>query len=128
MSRQRGWRSAPARPATRSRPSRPPDALLIVCICFIVPDSQCLLTEESSEGQCVDVAQALSRVSLFATPWTVARQAPLSVGLSRQEHWSGLSCPPPGGLPNPRSRAASLGTPGLATGFFTRSATVYKNS
>ena len=37
-----------------------------------------------------------SRVRLFATPWTVARQAPLSVGFSRREYWSGLPCPPPG--------------------------------
>ena len=45
--------------------------------------------------------QSLSRVQLFVTPWTVARQAPLSVGFSRQEHWSGLPCPPPRDLPNP---------------------------
>ena len=38
---------------------------------------------------------------LFVTPWTIAHQAPLSVGLSRQECWSGLPCPPPGDLPNP---------------------------
>ena len=38
---------------------------------------------------------------LFVTPWTVARQAPLSMGFSRQEYWSGLPCPPPGDLPNP---------------------------
>ena len=36
----------------------------------------------------------------FATPWTVAHQAPLSRGLSRQEYWSGLLCPPPGILPS----------------------------
>ena len=35
------------------------------------------------------------------TPWTVAHQAPLSMGFSRQEYWSGLPCPPPGDLPNP---------------------------
>ena len=35
-----------------------------------------------------------------ATPWTVAHQAPLSMGFSQQEYWSGLPCPPPGGLPN----------------------------
>ena len=35
------------------------------------------------------------------TPWTAAHQAPLSLGFSRQEHWSGLPCPPPGDLPNP---------------------------
>ena len=43
----------------------------------------------------------LSHVQLFTTPWTVARQAPLSMGFSRQEYWSGLPCPPPGDLPNP---------------------------
>ena len=41
-----------------------------------------------------------SRVRLCVTPWAVARQAPLSVGSSRQEHWSGLPCPPPGDLPD----------------------------
>ena len=40
-------------------------------------------------------------VRFCATPWTVARQAPLSMGFSRQEYWSGLPCPPPGDLPNP---------------------------
>ena len=43
----------------------------------------------------------LSRVQLFATPWTVAHQAPLSMGSSRQEYWSGLPFPSPGDLPNP---------------------------
>ena len=49
---------------------------------------------------------SLSRVQLFATPWTVSRQAPLSVGFLRQEYWSGLPFPPPGIFPaqgsNPR--------------------------
>ena len=43
----------------------------------------------------------LSHVQLFSTPWTVARQAPLSLGFSRQAYWSGLPRPPPGDLPNP---------------------------
>ena len=43
----------------------------------------------------------LSSVRLFVTPWTVAHQAPLSMGMPRQEYWSGLPCPPPGDLPNP---------------------------
>ena len=46
-------------------------------------------------------AQSLSCVRVFAMPWTVAHKAPLSMGFSRQEYWSGLPCPPPGGLPNP---------------------------
>ena len=41
----------------------------------------------------------LSRVRLFATPWTAACQAPLPTGFFRQEYWSGLPCPPPGDLP-----------------------------
>ena len=44
---------------------------------------------------------SLSVVSDFATPWTVAHQAPLSKGFSRQEYWSGWPCPPPGHPPNP---------------------------
>ena len=44
---------------------------------------------------------SLSRVGLFATPWTVARQAPLSMGFSRQEYWSGLPFPSPGDLSDP---------------------------
>ena len=42
-----------------------------------------------------------SHVRLFVTPWTAALQPPLCIGFSRQEYWSGLPCPPPGGLPNP---------------------------
>ena len=44
---------------------------------------------------------SLSRVRLFATPWTVAYQAPPSMGSSRQEYWGGLPFPSPGDLPNP---------------------------
>ena len=45
--------------------------------------------------------KSLSRVRLLATPWTVAHQAPPSMGFSRQEYWSGLPLPSPGDLPNP---------------------------
>ena len=45
--------------------------------------------------------KSLSRVWLFVTPWTVAHQAPPSMGFSRQEYWSGLTFPSPGDLPNP---------------------------
>ena len=64
-----------------------------------------------------------SHVWLFATPWTVAHQAPLSMGFSRQEYWSGLPCPPPGDLPNPGTKPTSLMPPALAGGFFTTSST-----
>ena len=52
----------------------------------------------------------------FLTPWTVAHQAPLSMGLSRQEYWSGWSFPSPEDLPDPGVEPAS---PPLAGGFFT---------
>ena len=51
---------------------------------------------------------SVSHVQLFATPWTVAHQAPLSMGSSRQEYWSGLPCPPPGSLPNRGIKPRSL--------------------
>ena len=50
---------------------------------------------------------ALSRVRLFAIPGTVARQAPLPMGFSRHEHWSGLPCPPPRDLPHPGNEPGS---------------------
>ena len=57
------------------------------------------------------------------TLWTAARQAPLSVGIFRQEYWSGLPCPPLGDLLNPGIEAASPVSPALAGGFFTTIAT-----
>ena len=58
-------------------------------------------------------------VRLFSTPWTVPCQAPLSMGFSRQEYWSGWPFPPPGDLPNPGIGLVSLVSPALAGGFFT---------
>ena len=58
-----------------------------------------------------------------ATIWTVAHQAPLSTRFSSQEYWSGLLCPPPGNIPNPGVKSASLMSPLLAGWFFTTSAT-----
>ena len=68
-------------------------------------------------------AKSLSHVRLFVTLWTVAHQAPLSTGFSRQEYWQGLPFPSPGDLPNPGLEATSLMTPEMAGGFFTTSAT-----
>ena len=62
-----------------------------------------------------------SCVQLFATLWTVAHQAPLSVKFSRQEYWNGLSYPPPGDLPNPGMEPKSPMSPALLGGFFTTS-------
>ena len=65
----------------------------------------------------------LSRVRLFVTLWTVARQASLSMGFSWQEYWSGLPCPPPRDLPDPGIELASLMSSALAGGLFTAGAT-----
>ena len=76
---------------------------------FQTPFPSALLAEEFSHllavvkiSLCARVLSRFSHVSLFATPWTLACQAPLSMGFSRQEYWSGLPFPSPGVLPNPR--------------------------
>ena len=87
-------------------------------------DKVMLITEWASasvrkalgEGEC-------SCVSLFVTPWTAAYQAPLSMGFSRQEHWSGLPCPPLGGLPDLELEPKSLISSARAGRFYTTSAT-----
>ena len=56
----------------------------------------------------------LSHVRLFATPWTLARQAPLFMRFSREEYWSGLPCPPPRDLFHPGIEPAFLVSPALA--------------
>ena len=60
-------------------------------------DTTLMAESEWSESE----VKSLSRVRLFATPWTAAQQAPLSVGFSRQGYWSGLPFPSPGDLANP---------------------------
>ena len=64
-------------------------------------------------------AQWLSHVQLFATPWTAAHQAPLSMGFPREEYWSELPCSPPRDLPNPGTEPESPESPVLAGRFFT---------
>ena len=65
-------------------------------------------------------AQSFSHVRLFATPWTSASQAPLSMEFSRQEYWNGMPFPTAGDLPGPGIEPAS---PTLAGGFFTSNTT-----
>ena len=65
----------------------------------------------------------LLQLRLFATPWTIAGQAPLSAGFSRREYWSGLPFPPAGRLPDPGIEPASPVSPASAGRFFTTSAT-----
>ena len=54
-----------------------------------------------------------SHVRLFVTPWTIAHQAPLSMGFSRQQFWTGLPCPPPGDLTPPGTEPTSPASPSL---------------
>ena len=72
---------------------------------------------------CAYMLSHFSHVQLFSTPWSVAHQAPRSMGFSRQEYWSGLPCPPPGDLPDPGMGPTSLMSPALGGEFFTASAT-----
>ena len=64
-----------------------------------------------------------SHVQLFATLWTVACQAPLPMGFSRQEYWRGLPCLSLGDFAEPEVEPMSLMSPALASGFFTTSST-----
>ena len=67
------------------------------------------------------VLSHFSQFQFFVTLWTVVRQVLLPMGFSRQEYWSGLPSPPPGGLPNPEMESASPVSPALAGRFFTTS-------
>ena len=82
---------------------------------------KCISSCHSACG--TSVPCCFSHVWLFVTPWTVAHQAPLSMGFSRQKSWSRLWCPPPGHLPNPGMEPAALMFPALADGFFITVAT-----
>ena len=74
------------------------------------------------------VLSRFRHVRLFVTPWIVAHQAPLSMGFSRQEYWSGFAMPSSKGSSCPGIKPASLKSPALAGGFFTTSATWKANS
>ena len=75
-----------------------------------------------SISMCCVVLHHFSHVPLFATLWTVAYQAPLSVGFSRQEYWSGMPFPPSQDLPDPRIQPVSLKSPALSGRLFTTGA------
>ena len=72
---------------------------------------------------CACVLSHFSRVWLFASLWTVAHQAPLSMVFARQTYWSGLPCLPPGHLPDPGIEPASLTSPALTGRSYTTSTT-----
>ena len=77
---------------------------------------------------CVSLCWVASVVSnsLHPTLWTVARQTPWSLGVSRQKYWSGLPCPPPGDLPHSGIESEPLTSPTLADGFFTTSSATWE--
>ena len=62
-------------------------------------------------------AKALQSCLTLCNLWTIGHQAPLSMGFSRQEYWSGLPCPPPGHLPDPGMEPVSAVTPALQAGY-----------
>ena len=98
-------------------------SLLYTAICKASPDSHFAFLHFFSMGMVLSPVSctmsrtsvhssagtglSLSRVRLFGTPWTVAYQAPPSMGPSRQEYWSGFPLPPSGHLPNPGIKPAS---------------------
>ena len=83
----------------------------------------CLSTGSPAEPKWLHVILCVGSVtsvmSLCVTPWTVGCQAPLSMGFSRKEHWSGLSFPPPGDLPDSGTEHISPASPEVAGRFFT---------
>ena len=96
-------------------------SLLVRCTCLKELSSHCiwLIMLNTLEGSlCM-----LNHVLTFATPWTIAHQAPLSMEFSRQEYGSGLLFSTPGDLPNPGIKTMSFKSPTLVGRFFTTSAT-----
>ena len=89
-----------------------------MCVCVCVYFIYIYVKDFVSIG--IKCMRACSVVSdSFVTPWTVAHQAPLSMGFSRQEYWSGWPCPPPGDCPKPGIQPTAPATsPALAGGFF----------
>ena len=91
----------------------------------LVSQTLLLLTNNSQSNVCVCVCVCVESLQSCVTRlqlWTIARQAPLPMGFSRQEYWGGLPCPPPGDLPNPGVEPTSLMVPALAGRFFTTGA------
>ena len=80
-------------------------------------------TSVLAKGQMLCVWSLFSHVWLFVTRRTMALQAPLSMGFSRQKYWSGLPCPPPGDLPDPGIEPETHTTHAWAGRFFTTSTT-----
>ena len=104
------WRTRhvknPAKSRHRGEQCKGPEmGCVCVCVCVCV----CARAHTRTRAQSF----------LTVTPWTVAHQAPLFMGFSRQEYWSGSSCPPPGDLPQPGIEPTSPASPAVAGGLFT---------
>ena len=87
------------------------------CKLFVCPSPTVAHKGQFIKVMCACMLSCFSCVRLCASLWTVARQAPLSMGSSRQEYWSGLPCPPPGDLSEPGTEPAFLMSPALSAGF-----------
>ena len=105
-------------PPTPSHSSRLSQSSMLSSLCYSATSHQLSILQTHA---CM--LSRFSRVSLFATLLTVACQASLSMGFSRQEYWSGLPCPSPRDLPNPGIELTSLTSSALAGRFFSTSAT-----
>ena len=97
------------------------------CMCMT---ESLLCSPKTATSLLIGYACVLSHYSFaqfFATLWTIAHLAPLSMGFSEQEYCNGLSCPPPGDLPNPGIKPMCLMSPTLAGGFLTTRHHLYPN-
>ena len=82
-------------------------AVFICILCTCIKKCICLYAYVYRVYIACAVLSCFSNIWFFATPWTITHQAPLSIGLSKQEYWSGLPCPPPGDLPDPGTEVTS---------------------
>ena len=119
VSGQEYWSRLPCPPPGNL--SDPRINLHLLCLLHWQVSSLPLPPPGKSSSSCpgVCVLSHFSPALPCTTLWTVARQAPLSMGFSRQEYWSGLPCPPPGNLPDPGIEPTSLTSPALRGEFFT---------
>ena len=103
----------------------PPTIRVQIChknLCTVCLDYMQISSTSHCWFLCILHAWLLQSCPMLRHPWTVAYEAPLSMGFSRQEYCSGLLCPPPGDLPDPGIEPVSLTSPLLAGGFFITSA------
>ena len=93
--------------------------MMPIFIPFCIPRNYLVVFLHAPWTVCMCVHACVCHLQLFATPWTIACQAPLSMEFSRQEYWSGLPFPPPEDLPEAGIKPPSLVSQSLAGRFFT---------